>query len=151
MEEVSAQLTALLNVVIAALLAAVPGLDRELRNRPAGLRTHMIVAMSAALIASMGRIQFSDDSVARVLSGVITGIGFLGAGVIWQRKSDVHELTTAASIWMVALLGIVVAYELHVLAVGSTLVLAFVLSVMRFFERRILRSHQPQDEQPKTE
>jgi putative Mg2+ transporter-C (MgtC) family protein len=136
-EHAEAQLTALLNVILAGLLAAVPGLDRQLRNRPAGLRTHMIVGMSSTLIVAMARILFVPDSSARMITGVITGIGFLGAGVIIQHKRTVHDLTTAASIWMVAMLGIVVAYEMYILAIGATLVLGFVLTILRRFEKRV--------------
>lgn len=140
MENTSEQLTGLLNVIIAGLLAAIPGLDRELRNRPAGLRTHMIVGMSAALITATSRILFIDDSAARLITGFITGVGFLGAGAIIQRGDEVHALTTAASIWMVAMMGIVVAYELYILAAGATLVLAFVLTLLHRFEKHVLNS-----------
>lgn len=136
MENIDAQIEALLPVLIATLLAAVPGLDRERRQRPAGLRTHMIVAMASALITVTSRMVFTPDSAARVVANVITGIGFLGAGVIIQRKQYVFDVTTAASIWMVALMGIVVGYEQFVLAAGSTFILFLILDVVRRFERK---------------
>jgi putative Mg2+ transporter-C (MgtC) family protein len=136
MDDLSEQLNALLIVLLAGLLAAVPGLDREKRQRPAGLRTHMLVCMSSALITAMARMIYSADSASRMTSNVLTGIGFLGAGVILRRKSAIHDVTTAASIWMVAILGIVVGNELYVLAVGSTLIFGFVLTVLRQLESK---------------
>jgi putative Mg2+ transporter-C (MgtC) family protein len=127
------QLEALIAVIVAGALAAIPGLDRERRQRPAGLRTHMLVAMSAAMVTSLARITFSPDSAARIVANIITGIGFLGGGIIMQRKGFTYDVTTAATIWMVALLGIVVGYEMYVLAIGSTLVMAFVVTVIRIF------------------
>lgn len=147
MDNIADQLTALLNVAIAGLLAAVPGLERELRDRPAGLRTHMLVGMSAAMIASVAHMLLAEDPAARVVANVITGVGFLGAGAIIQRDSTVKDLTTAASIWMVALMGLVVAYEQYVLAGGATLILAVVLTVLRKFEEHILKTRGKHDHQ----
>ncbi|MBZ0316967.1 MAG: MgtC/SapB family protein [Anaerolineae bacterium] len=130
MEYSSEQWNALVVVAIAGVLAIIPGLDREKRQRPAGLRTHMLVCMSCALLTIMSRIIYGSDSEARMTANLLTGIGFLGAGVVLQRKTSVHGLTTAASIWMVAIVGIVVGYELYILAIGSTLLFAFVLSVI---------------------
>ncbi len=130
MEYSSEQWNALVVVAIAGVLAIIPGLDREKRQRPAGLRTHMLVCMSCALLTIMSRIIYGSDSEARMTANLLTGIGFLGAGVVLQRKTSVHGLTTAASIWMVAIVGIVIGYELYILAIGSTLLFAFVLSVI---------------------
>ncbi|MCI0713149.1 MAG: MgtC/SapB family protein [Chloroflexi bacterium] len=130
----SDQVEALIAVIVAGLLAAIPGIDRERRQRPAGLRTHMLVAMTSAMVTAMARITFSADSAARLVANIVTGIGFLGGGIIMQRKGFTHDVTTAATVWMVALLGIVVGYEMYVLAVGSTLVMGFVLTVIRRFE-----------------
>ena len=132
------EVRALLPVIVAALLAALPGLDRERRLRPAGLRTHMIVAVSAAMITILSRLEFSPDSAARIVANVLTGIGFLGAGVIMQRKKLVHDVTTAASLWTVALMGVVVGYEYYILATGSTLLLGFILVIVRQFEDKAI-------------
>jgi putative Mg2+ transporter-C (MgtC) family protein len=95
----------------AAMLAgAVIGIDRELRNKPAGLRTHSMVSIGAAIVvlATLGSSPGSPDALSRAIQGIITGIGFLGAGVIMQyeRERRVEGLTTAASIWVAAGLGI---------------------------------------------
>lgn len=95
----------------AAMVAgAVIGIDRELKNKPAGLRTHSMVSIGAAIVvlATMASSQGSADAVSRAIQGIITGIGFLGAGVIMQYEHErrVEGLTTAASIWVAAGLGV---------------------------------------------
>ena len=95
----------------AVLIGGAIGLDRELRHKPAGFRTHALVALgSAALTLTCIQLSGPDDpsGVLRVVQGIITGIGFLGAGVILHpaNQGNVHGLTTAASIWVVAGLGI---------------------------------------------
>jgi putative Mg2+ transporter-C (MgtC) family protein len=123
---------------VATLIGSVLGLNRELRNKPAGMRTHALVALGAALLTLMA-MQFgimesgkvNSNAMSRVVQGVITGIGFLGGGVILrdQQKRDVHGLTTAASIWVAAALGISCgagAWPTAVVALGFTL---FVLIV----------------------
>jgi putative Mg2+ transporter-C (MgtC) family protein len=128
---IEAQFEALIPVLAAALCAAVIGLDREWRHRPAGLRTHMLVGMGAALVMSMASLKYGEASAARLAANVITGIGFIGAGVIFQRKNEVHDLTTAASIWFVAMIGLTAGSKLYVLAAGATVLGWFVLYVMR--------------------
>jgi putative Mg2+ transporter-C (MgtC) family protein len=134
MPDLDQQLHAMIAVVIAAALAALPGWDRERLNRPAGLRTHILVGVSSCMITVFARVEYSPDSAARLTANILTGIGFLGAGVILQRKGYVYDVTTAASIWMVALMGIVVGYEWYLLAAGATILLVFVLVIVRRFE-----------------
>lgn len=131
------QLEALLALLIAAGLGAVLGLNREWSRRPAGLRTHMLVAVGAALVMVLARLQFSSDTVGRMATGVLTGIGFLGGGVIIHRQSQVQGLTTAASIWLVAVIGLTAGAQLYVLAVGATLISWFVLAVLLRVSRAI--------------
>ncbi len=94
-----------LRLFIATLLGGFIGINRELMHQPAGLRTHAIVGLGAAIAVSLF-IQHSD-AMSRVIQGIITGIGFLGAGVILRTENgqSVHGLTTAATIWLSACLG----------------------------------------------
>lgn len=140
---VEAQLEALLSVLVGTALAGVIGLDREWRHRQAGIRTHMLVGMGSSLIVAMSRLEFGQDSAARLAAGVISGIGFLGAGVVIQRRDRVHELTTAASIWVVATIGITAGSRLYVLAAGATAIGWFVLTVLRLLTKR--RPEPPDD------
>lgn len=134
MIETSAQLDALITLIVAALLAAVPGWDRERRHRPAGLRTHMLVGVSAAMITISARILLPPDSAARIAAAVVSGIGFLGAGVILQREKYVYDVTSAASIWMIALIGVVVGFELYIVATGATVLNFVILVIIRKLE-----------------
>ena len=104
-------------VIAGAALGAVIGLEREAADQPAGLRTHMTVAMGAALFGVVSTLGFDEFEtrqratniqfdVTRVASTVVMGIGFLGAGLIFRRGTTVHNLTTAASIWVVAAIGL---------------------------------------------
>lgn len=128
----------ILRVLLAAGLSAIIGFERELHGRPAGLRTHVLVGIGAALIMASGEgvIQLLAAQAGvqvdpgRIAAGVITGIGFLGAGTIIRVGDWVRGLTTAASIWFVAALGIVSGQGLYVLAVGGTAVGLVVLTVL---------------------
>jgi putative Mg2+ transporter-C (MgtC) family protein len=132
---VEAQLEALIPVAVAMVLSGLIGLDREWRRSPAGIRTHMLVGMGAALVMVLGSQLYDPTSAARLAANVITGIGFLGAGVIIHRDSEVHQLTTAATLWFVAVLGLVAGAKLYVLAAGATLLGWLVLSLLRWLTK----------------
>ena len=113
----------------AVLAGALIGIDREFRNKPAGLRTHALVSLGAAVVvlATIGSSPGNADAVSRAVQGIITGIGFLGAGVIMQHEAErrIEGLTTAASIWVAAGLGIACGaglVELALIALGAILV-----------------------------
>jgi putative Mg2+ transporter-C (MgtC) family protein len=104
-------------LVAAALLGALVGLEREASNQPAGLRTHLTVALGAALFGVISTVGFEEFQttqratniqfdVTRVASTTVTAIGFLGAGLIFRRGTTIHNLTTAASLWVVAAVGL---------------------------------------------
>ena len=97
-----------LRLAAAVLAGAVIGFDRELRNKPAGLRTMALVALGSAVFTVTTASAASADSASRVIQGVITGVGFLGAGSIIRGRdeSSVRGLTTAASIWLAAAVGV---------------------------------------------
>jgi putative Mg2+ transporter-C (MgtC) family protein len=102
----------MLRLLVATLIGCGIGLDREVRRKPAGMRTHALVSLGAALLTIVVmRVQPATvehiDAVSRVIQGIIAGVGFLGGGAILKAEHDtVHGLTTAASIWLVATLGI---------------------------------------------
>jgi len=92
--------TVALRLLAAFVLGGVIGLERERRDRPAGLRTHILVTVGAALVMMLSRLVAGEDfDPGRIAAGVVTGIGFLGAGTIIRSGPDVHGLTTAATIW----------------------------------------------------
>ena len=102
-----------LRLVAATVVGGLIGLNREMKHKPAGLRTHALVALGAALVTAVPTWSqyFSAahhaDAISRIMQGIITGIGFIGAGVILRTHdgSEVHGLTTAASVWLAACLG----------------------------------------------
>lgn len=148
----------LAEVLVAALLGGAIGFDRELRDRPAGLRTHMLVAMSAALFVALAerlidvgveRGSNNSDPV-RIVEAIVTAVAFLGAGTIFRggRGELVTGLTTAASLLFVAALGVAVALEMWLLAFIATLLALVVLRVLGTLEellhrRRELRGTAP--------
>ena len=114
--ELSPTLDLVFRLTVAVVLGGMIGLNRELKHKPAGLRTHALVALGAAVVVCLvswsaaqgpGDVPAHFDALSRVVQGLITGIGFLGAGVIMrtENKLTVHGLTTAASIWLAACLG----------------------------------------------
>lgn len=127
-------------LVAAAVLSAVIGLQRERAGKPAGLRTHMLVAMGAAMFVLAGTesgMPMAD--VSRILQGIATGIGFIGAGAILKGREE-HEitgLTTAAGLWMTAAIGVTAALGLWGLAAVSVVLSWVVLSAIGAMERRI--------------
>ena len=133
----------------AALAGAVLGLNRELKGKPAGLRTNALVSLGSALLilASLGIATASDTTLqanvmSRVMQGIITGIGFLGAGVILRDTggTQVHGITTAATIWLTATLGVlsgVGMWQVALLGTGLTLVILIVGTPLeRFLHRK---------------
>ena len=119
-----------LRLLLAGGLGSVMGLERELAGKMAGLRTHLLVCLGAALFTLVSIYAFEASSdTSRVAAGVVTGIGFLGAGAIIHRDGGiVAGLTTAASIWMVAAVGVAAAAGLYWIAVVATF---FALIVLR--------------------
>jgi len=137
--------TLILRVLAAAGLTGVIGLERQIHGRPAGLRTHVLVGIGAALamvggeavvrlVAARAGVQIDPG---RIAAGVITGIGFLGAGTIIRVGDWVRGLTTAASIWFVAALGIVSGQGLYDLAIGGTAIGLIVLTALDWAEARL--------------
>jgi putative Mg2+ transporter-C (MgtC) family protein len=115
----------LFRLALAALLAAFFGLEREHRHKPAGLRTNILVGVGSALVMIVSQV-FSDDS-ARIAAGVVTGIGFLGAGLIIQGKDHVLGITTAATIWIVSAIGLAVGIGYYSAAIAAEIIALAVL------------------------
>jgi putative Mg2+ transporter-C (MgtC) family protein len=129
-------------LIVAMIFGAVIGIQRERAGKPAGLRTHMMVALGAAVfIMASGEFGMNADSISRVIQGLVTGIGFLGAGAILKLhdKRAVEGLTTAAGIWMTAALGVAVGLGRFGLAVMATLLAWMTLSLVRQLEHILNR------------
>jgi putative Mg2+ transporter-C (MgtC) family protein len=117
-------------LLVAAFLGAIIGYEREARDRPAGLRTHMLVTMGAAVFAMISFYAFpADADSGRMASYVVVGIGFIGAGTVIQLKNKVVGLTTASSLWLTAAIGVSVAIGYYFLAAFAAAIGFIVLSL----------------------
>ncbi len=132
----------LVRISMAMLMGAIIGLQRERHGKPAGLRTHILVAMGTALFV-IGAIEsgMSSDGISRVIQGLTTGIGFIGAGAIlkYTNKGEIQGLTSAAGIWATAAVGVAVGLGLLGLAVLSVILIWFVLAGLGYLENRLKR------------
>src|SRR4051794_9609629 len=132
---------ALLRVLVAAALGGAVGLERELRDREAGFRTHMLVAVGSALFTLVSAYGFRDFLVhggsvvradpTRIAAQIVTGIGFLGAGAIIRQGLSIRGLTTAATLWVVAAIGLAAGAGYYSAAVITTLLALFSLGPLR--------------------
>jgi len=141
------QVVIAIRLLASVLIGGLIGLERTFRGRPAGFRTHTLVCLASALLMLVTVYQdtwmthVAQDAIrtdpTRMAQGIMTGIGFLGAGVIFKEGLTVRGLTTAASIWVTAAIGILVGIGFYfAAAIGSVIVLA-ILSVFRWIERKV--------------
>ena len=129
----------IIRLVAAALLGALVGIQRESTRKPAGLRTHMLVSLAtAAFVISCSSVGMSSDGLSRVIQGIVTGIGFIGAGSILKlgEQHEIRGLTTAASVWMTAAIGITVGLGSLGIAIMVT-ILALIILALEGLERRV--------------
>jgi putative Mg2+ transporter-C (MgtC) family protein len=120
-------------LALAALFGGVIGLERELRGYPAGIRTLALVTMGSLLFTDVSQLLGGND---RVAAGIVTGIGFLGAGVIFREGYTVRGITTAATIWSAAAIGMAIGRELYLVAAAGS-ILVFLVLEARPFTRRV--------------
>src|SRR5881398_315848 len=142
-------------VALAAALGAVLGLERELRDREAGLRTHLLVSVGSALFTIVSAYGFREFLTSganvvradptRIAAQIVTGIGFLGAGAIIRQGLSVRGLTTAATLWVVAALGLAAGAGYYSGAVITTALVLFALYPLRIAAYRLIRRLRPED------
>ncbi|MAF13316.1 MAG: magnesium transporter MgtC [Parcubacteria group bacterium] len=110
----------IIRLVVATILCTLFGLEREQKHKEAGLRTNVLVGLGSALIMIVS-LSFDFDP-ARIAAGIVTGIGFLGAGVIIHDRKEIHNITTAATIWMVAAVGMAVGLGYYTAAITASVI-----------------------------
>jgi putative Mg2+ transporter-C (MgtC) family protein len=143
----------ILRIGIAALLGGLVGLEREVSDQPAGFRTHILVSLGAALFTLVGAYSFDEPGVdaTRVAAQVVTGIGFIGAGVIFQQGASIKGLTTAASLWVTAAIGTAVGLGYWDAALATTVITVISLYGLKRVGRnvfpRLRRESQVDDEE----
>lgn len=133
-------LQAVIRLVIAMLLGGIIGYNRELDSQPAGLRTHMIVVSGAclAMILSVNMGVAANSDPARLAAQVVAGIGFLGAGTILRYGLNVRGLTSASSIWSMAIVGLAVGYGLIWISVVTTAFIMIALTLVNVIEKKFI-------------
>jgi len=135
-------------IALSALLGALVGAEREWTGKAAGLRTHMLIAVGAALLTDIS-VQIgphfapgsNTGDPARIAAQVVSGIGFIGAGTILQARGAVHGLTTAAGLWVAAAIGMAVGATFYAEAILGTVALLVILALLRPLEHLINRTH----------
>lgn len=134
----------LTRVLVATLLGGVLGWEREKRDRPAGLRTFMMVAMGSALFTVLSKVAFPGGDESRVAANILTGIGFIGAGTVFRdlrsesgvlQEAKIRGVTTAAALWSCAGIGMAAGAGMYVLAIATTLLAYALLTVIRSLEK----------------
>ena len=139
----------LLRLSVAAALGGAIGLERELRERQAGLRTHLVVCVGSALFTLVSAYGFSDWGVrvdpTRIAAQIVTGIGFLGAGAIIRQGLSVRGLTTAATLWLVAAIGMGAGAGYYWAAIAGTALTIFALWPLRLVTSETIDRVRPED------
>ena len=124
-------------LVVAGVLGGLIGLEREFRAKEAGVRTHFIVALGSALFMIISQFAFGDQQhdAARVAAQVVSGIGFIGAGVIIFQKNSIRGITTAAGLWVAAAIGLACGSGMYVLAASASILTILVLELMNLVNK----------------
>ena len=133
----------LLSIIFAVIFGAVIGIEREFHGKAAGLRTNILICLGAAVftIISERMTAGTEGSVTRIAAQIVTGVGFLGAGAIIQDRGGVHGLTTAATIWLVASIGMACGARFYQLALITTLLAILVLIGLAKLARPLEQHH----------
>lgn len=140
--------TFLIRLGISVAAALLIGLEREMKRKDAGLRTHILVAIGATtyMMLSAEILADGDGDATRIAGQIITGIGFLGAGVILREGTNIHGLTTAATIWATAAVGCLAGMGLFWETGIVTGTIILVNTVMHFFEEKFIEPEKPKEE-----
>ena len=129
---------------LAAILGGLIGLERKIANKPAGIRTYALVSLGSALFCLISQLAFSASlslDPSRIASQIIVGIGFVGAGVIIFHRSKIRGITTAASLWVTAGIGMAVGFKLYLLALLTTLLVLIILVIFWLIEVPFARKY----------
>ena len=145
-------ISVVLRLTCAMVVGIVIGLEREYTHRPAGLRTHILVTLGACVVSILGEMLFlhyaalgATPDPARLSAQVITGVGFLGAGTIMKEGVNVKGLTTAASVWAVACLGIAAGFGFYTVALAGMLFTLVTLTIFEALQRKLMHHHSVED------
>jgi len=124
----------LIKLVVSAVLGLLIGFEREVHRKPAGMRTHSLVCIGSTLFTIIS-INVIGGEPSRIAAGIVTGIGFLGAGIIFRSESKLKGITTAAELWVLASIGLAVGIGFYFAALVTTLIVIFILIPMKYVEK----------------
>ena len=152
--DVQVELIIVLKLIVSFLLGAFIGYDRERHGRDAGIRTYAAVCIGATLFTAVANHLINDVAAAsRVIANIVTGVGFLGAGIIYRNNSvgTSHGLTTAATVWCTAAVGVAVGVNMFIIAIIGALALCFLLSLHHQkwyikWKEKMMKSHNDSEE-----
>ncbi|MCE5184816.1 MAG: MgtC/SapB family protein [Planctomycetaceae bacterium] len=121
----------------AVVLSGLVGLEREVRRKPAGLRTNILIGVGAALFTAMAESMTGEDAASRIIQGVVTGVGFIGGGVLIRQGGEIQGMTTAATIWLVTGIGVACGLRLYEMAIAVTIIAILVLWGLSPLDKRL--------------
>jgi len=132
----------ILPLLLAAGCGTVIGVERQIMHKPAGLRTNVLICVGAAVFTIISRqMAGGQDSITRIAAQIVTGVGFLGAGAVIQDRGGIHGLTTAATIWLMASVGMACGAKLYYLAITTTVLALLVLVGLGQIDKYLLSRH----------
>jgi len=130
--------TIVIRLAVSIVIGGLIGLERELEHKPAGLRTLILVCLGSTIFMLIGfELGLLGTEMGRIVAGVVTGIGFLGAGAIIRARGEVHGLTTAATIWLASGLGLAIGAGYYILAIISSVFVLVVLRILGIVEKAL--------------
>ena len=134
--------TMLYKITLSAVLGLIIGAERESRDKPAGLRTHALVAMGSTLFTLLSFVNLFEGlgysfDPSRIAAQIVVGIGFLGGGMIFLKDNDARGLTTAAGIWVTAAIGMAIGFGAYTVAIYGTAFVFLILWALRYLEDKI--------------
>lgn len=131
-----------LRFLLAVILGALIGAEREYRGKSAGFRTMMMISLGSCLFTIISILIGGTSTPDRIASNIVTGIGFLGAGVIFKNENIINGITTSATIWTVAAVGMAVGGGYYFVSIGASIIILIILAVLPYLERLIDKLNQ---------
>jgi len=132
--------TIVIRLAVSIVIGGLIGLERELEHKPAGLRTIILVCLGSTIFMLVGfELGLLGTEMGRIVAGVVTGVGFLGAGAIIRARGEVYGLTTAATIWLASGLGLAIGAGYYILAITASVFVLVVLRILGIVEKALSR------------
>ena len=132
--------TIVIRLAVSIVVGGLIGLERELEHKPAGLRTIILVCLGSTIFMLVGfELGLLGTEMGRIVAGVVTGVGFLGAGAIIRARGEVYGLTTAATIWLASGLGLAIGAGYYILAITASVFVLVVLRILGIVEKALSR------------